>query len=141
MHDGELSNNGVLMTDNTKNSGKQNFYPPVVAFVSKGCMRCPDYMKRDDRRRLKNGNLNPNYGFCYRQNCNGNGILMQGSSNDNYRDQGECKPCPDNMVLNDVGTRCVSCLDYEKVITNRDGKKVCEEPRCRIGFYTNKSGD
>jgi len=51
MHD-DLSEDGVMLTDNSYNSGKQNYYPPVVAFVSKGCMKCPDYMKRDDRRRL-----------------------------------------------------------------------------------------
>jgi hypothetical protein len=97
----DLTEDGVI-----KANIRQDFYPPVVAFVSKGCTRCPEYMKRDDRRTV-NGRANPNYGYCYRQNCNGNGILERGDQVKNYKDQGECKPCPANTVLNNAETRCV----------------------------------
>jgi hypothetical protein len=35
-----------------------DYHPPTAHFVSKGCERCPDFHKRDDRQtiRLNNGN-------------------------------------------------------------------------------------
>jgi hypothetical protein len=35
-----------------------DYHPPTTHFVSKGCERCPDFHKRDDRQiiRLNNGN-------------------------------------------------------------------------------------
>ena len=44
MHD-DLNDDGVL-------KNKEHYYPPIIGFASKGCMRCPDFMQRDTRERI-----------------------------------------------------------------------------------------
>jgi len=111
-HD-EISGDKGVLPDETK----YHFTPPVIAFVSMGCTRCPPFLKRDDRKTINNGrNDNPNYGYCYRQVCGGSGILIEGNKDDNYKDQGECKPCPPGKVVRNGF--CRDCLDYETTQRN-----------------------
>jgi hypothetical protein len=113
-----IKENGVLID-------KEHYHPPTAHFVSKGCERCPDFHKRDNRKTI-NGRANPNYGDCYRPICSGNGILIKGDSNkraSDYEQQGECKQPP--------------CEDYER----RQNDGVCRPDTCRYGQYNLRVDD
>ena len=112
-----VKENGVLIDS--------NYQPPTAHFVSKGCERCPDFHKRDNRRTI-NGRTNPNYGDCYRPVFPNGGILIKGDRNKrdrNWDRQGECEDPP--------------CNEYEK--RQRDG--VCIPDTCRYGQYNLRIDD
>lgn len=90
-----MTNEKGVLTD-------RDYHPPTTHFVSKGCERCPDYMKRDARRTIRNSRTgrdetNPNYGDCYRPICPNGGILNRGDASkraSDYDQQGECTQPP-----------------------------------------------